>query len=129
MTSMDDRNTYEPARRAPRRRVEAINDLAPETRRTNHGQGSLHPTDGRPSRSRQGRGKQSRDPRARNVRMPQLKQDLHYGQYLSVPHGSRSIFAGAEQRSRKRGIVITVSVAAAVILVLVIILRMTACSG
>ena len=127
MTSMDDRNTYEPARRAPRRRVEAINDLAPETRRTNHGQGSLHPTDGRPSRSRQGRGKQSRDPRTRNVRMPQLKQDLHYGQYLSVPHGSRSIFAGAEQRSRKRGIVITV--AAAVILVLVIILRMTACSG
>ena len=48
---------------------------------------------------------------------------------MDATAGLTASFAGAEQRSRKRGIVITVSVAAAVILVLVIILRMTACSG
>jgi hypothetical protein len=129
MSDTDGYTDFTPERRAPRRRVEAIDDLAREPRRPSESLGGQRPAGGRRDRGKQSRQRRGSDPRARGANMPQLKQDLHYGQYLSVPHGSRSIFAGSEQRSRRRSIVITVSVAAAVILVLVMILRMTACSG
>ena len=129
MSETDGYTDFTPERRAPRRKVDAINDLAPEPRRPSESLGGQRPAGNRRGQRQQNRPRRGQDPRARGANMPQLKQDVHYGQYLSVPHGSKSIFAGAEQRSRRRSIVVTVSIAAAVILVLIIILRMTACSA
>lgn len=37
--------------------------------------------------------------------MPQLRQDLKYGQYLSIPKGRRSIFQSRERQQRIRSVV------------------------
>ncbi|WP_051353682.1 hypothetical protein [Atopobium fossor] len=44
--------------------------------------------------------------------MPQLRHDLPYGQYLSIPKGRRAIFSARERRSRINSAVVMVLVIA-----------------
>lgn len=37
--------------------------------------------------------------------MPQLRRDLHYGQYLEIPKGRRDIFASRERKSHVRSVI------------------------
>jgi hypothetical protein len=58
--------------------------------------------------------------RSRNE-MPQLQKQLHYGQYLEMPKGRRSIFASREMQRRHRGIVVAVVVLVVLVLVAIIL--------
>ena len=42
--------------------------------------------------------------------MPQLRRDLHYGQYLEIPKGRRDIFASRERKMRIRSVIALVAV-------------------
>lgn len=42
--------------------------------------------------------------------MPQLRRDLHYGQYLEIPKGRRDIFASRERKSHVRSVIALVVV-------------------
>lgn len=42
--------------------------------------------------------------------MPQLRRDLHYGQYLEIPKGRRDIFASRERKMRIRSVVALIAV-------------------
>lgn len=42
--------------------------------------------------------------------MPQLRRDLHYGQYLEIPKGRRDIFASRERKMHIRSVVALVAV-------------------
>ncbi|MCI1665745.1 MAG: hypothetical protein LKI25_05160 [Atopobiaceae bacterium] len=53
--------------------------------------------------------------------MPQMQHDLHYGQYLEMPKGSRSIFATREQRMRRRVVTIVIVVAIVAIVVALLV--------
>ena len=44
--------------------------------------------------------------------MPQLRRDLHYGQYLEIPKGRRDIFASRERKMRIRSVVALIAVIA-----------------
>lgn len=44
--------------------------------------------------------------------MPQLRQDLKYGQYLSIPKGRRSIFQSRERQQRIRSVIALIVVIA-----------------
>lgn len=44
--------------------------------------------------------------------MPQLRQDLKYGQYLSIPKGRRSIFQSRERQQRIRSVIALIAVIA-----------------
>jgi len=52
--------------------------------------------------------------------MPQLRRDLHYGQYLEIPKGRRDIFASRERKSHVRSVialVVVIAILAVVVLV------------
>lgn len=42
--------------------------------------------------------------------MPQLRRDLHYGQYLEIPKGRRDIFASRERKMRIRSVIALIAV-------------------
>lgn len=42
--------------------------------------------------------------------MPQLRRDLHYGQYLEIPKGRRDIFASRERKMRIRSAIALIAV-------------------
>ncbi len=42
--------------------------------------------------------------------MPQLRRDLHYGQYLEIPKGRRDIFASRERKRRIRSVIALIAV-------------------
>ena len=92
-----------PAR--PHRTVGAVDDLAADDAESDYSHdseftvGSHSPLPGRAYR------------RSRNE-MPQLKHDLQYGQYLSVPKGRKDIFVHNGRRRRMRTVITVVVVLA-----------------
>ncbi|MCH3967323.1 MAG: hypothetical protein PHR15_08075 [Atopobiaceae bacterium] len=58
-------------------------------------------------------------------KMPQLQHELHYGQYLEMPKGRRSIFASQEQRRHQRGVIAGIIVVAVLAIVGFLIWRGT----
>ena len=87
----------------PHRTVDPVDDLAVDDAYAHAGHDSNYtahtnsPLSGRAYR------------KSRNE-MPQLRHDLPYGQYLSIPKGRRTIFSAHERRSRIGSAVITVLV-------------------
>jgi len=53
--------------------------------------------------------------------MPQLRRDLHYGQYLEIPKGRRDIFASRERRTHVRSIIALLIVIAILVVVVLIV--------
>ena len=49
-----------------------------------------------------------------------LRRDLHYGQYLEIPSGKRTIFESQAQKKRRRSLVIAFAVIVVLLAVVVI---------
>lgn len=64
---------------------------------------------------------QSRSYRRARSEQAKLSQSNKYGQYLSVPKGSREIFASRERQSAQRKAIIGIIVAAIIVILLVVL--------
>lgn len=63
---------------------------------------------------------QSRSYRKARSDQAKVRQELKYGQYLSVPKGSREIFSSRERQATKRRVVIGIIAVAIVVILLLI---------
>ena len=95
---------------APHRTVGAIDDLEADDSMSDYSHDSDYTVGSRATIP--GRGYR----RSRNE-MPQLRQDLHYGQYLSVPKGRRDIFHGNNRRRHARTVFTVIAVVAVLLIV------------
>lgn len=95
----------------PRKTQEAINDLEQDE---SYAQGFTHDS----NVTVRGRNPLSGTAYSRSrANMTQLQRDLHYGQYLEIPKGKRSIFSSRERSAAIR----SRAVMAAIIIVLVLV--------
>ncbi len=98
-------------RQRPRKTQEAINDLEQDE---SYAQGFTHDS----NVTVRGRNPLSGTAYSRSrANMTQLQRDLHYGQYLEIPKGKRSIFSSRERSAAIR----SRAVMAAIIIVLVLV--------
>ena len=95
----------------PRKTQEAINDLEQDE---SYAQGFTHDS----NVTVRGRNPLSGTAYRRSrANMSQLQRDLHYGQYLEIPKGKRSIFSSRERSAAIR----SRAILAAIVIVLIIV--------
>ncbi|MBR3328863.1 MAG: hypothetical protein IKG22_16255 [Atopobiaceae bacterium] len=95
----------------PRKTQEAINDLEQDE---SYAQGFTHDS----NVTVRGRNPLSGTAYSRSrANMSQLQRDLHYGQYLEIPKGKRSIFSSRERSAAIR----SRAILAAIVIVLIIV--------
>lgn len=98
----------------PRKTQEAINDLEQDD---TYAQGFTHDS----NVTVRGRNPLSGTAYSRSRgSMPQLQRDLHYGQYLEIPKGKRSIFSSRERSAAVKSRAITAAIVVILIIVAII---------
>ena len=58
--------------------------------------------------------------------MNQLRRDLHYGQYLQVPKGKKSIFSSRQQAKQRRSAIVMVVIVVILAVLLIFAVRLIA---
>ena len=102
----------------PHRRVASIDDLQADDSMADYSHdsdytiGSRSPIPGRGYR------------RSRNE-MPQLREELHYGQYLSVPKGRTDIFYARDRKRRARTAMLVIAIVAVVAIAIAAVWKLT----
>ncbi len=91
--------------RTPHKTVAPINDF--DNQASSEGfEGFTHDSD----YANRGSVLSGRSYRKSRSEMPQLRRDLHYGQYLEIPKGRRDIFASRERNMRIRSAIALIAV-------------------
>ena len=91
--------------RTPHKTVAPINDF--DNQASSEGfEGFTHDSD----YANRGSVLSGRSYRKSRSEMPQLRRDLHYGQYLEIPKGRRDIFASRERKMRIRSAIALIAV-------------------
>ena len=98
----------------PRKTQEAINDLEQDE---SFAQGFTHDS----NVTVRGRNPLSGTAYSRSrANMTQLQRDLHYGQYLEIPKGRRTIFSSRERSAAIRSRAITAAILVVLLVVLIV---------
>ena len=102
----------------PRKTQEAINDLEQDE---SYAQGFTHDS----NVTVRGRNPLSGNAYSRSrANMTQLQRDLHYGQYLEIPKGKRSIFSSRERSAAIKSRAITAAIVIVLLIALIIAWRL-----